>query len=174
MSPLTLTFFILFCLISLTALVLAVVTFVNVNNSPRVSYPGSKNSNGVPGTNSYINGTATTPNLVFVDVAVSTPSITINLGPEDNGTTFQLVNDGILNSAINFVFSDLSKINDGYYVTIINRSAEAHSIGTNVKGVNTSATIVVADTLRIVKNVTTSLSNTGTTRLITGIVNTTV
>jgi hypothetical protein len=161
--------FIIVAIIAIIAFIFAIWGYVNTKNSASIV----SNASVDPGTNAYINGTAIAPTLVFVDVANVTNPTTVTVGPENNGTTFYLANDGpITGSIINFVFSDLSKINDGYYLNIINNSFETHSIGTNVTGSGTSASIPSGGSCKIVKNVTTTKDGSGNTRLITGIVTT--
>jgi hypothetical protein len=170
--PLLTIFLVIIFVISAVGLVFAIIAFNRANNSPKVSSSGSSapGSETIPGNNVYVNNTALTPNLVLIDVVAVANPTTINPGPGDNGTTYYLVNDGIAGTVINFTFSDLALIKDGYYLNIVNNSAEAHSIGTNISGASISQSIPSGGTCKIVKNVTTTKSSSNTTRLISGIV----
>jgi hypothetical protein len=170
--PLLTIFLVIIFVISAVGLVFAIIAFNRANKSPKISISTSSGSSSTvnPGTNATVNNTALTPNLVLIDVVAVANPTTINPGPGDNGTTYYLVNDGILGSVINFTFSDLALIKDGYYLNIVNNSAEAHSIGTNISGAPISQSIPSGGSCKIVKNVTTSKSSSDTTRLISGIV----
>ena len=112
-------------------------------------------------------------NFVIVDVStIDTPISEVAVGPLDNKTTYQLVNTGIALSAVNFKFSDadLSKLNDGYYLEVFNVSGQSHTITTNIGGINRSVVLAVGTSCRIVNNVVTTVSSSGTIKKYTGII----
>jgi hypothetical protein len=130
-------------------------------------------STSVKGSDIIIDGNTVLSSFVIIDVStIASPISDVLVGKLNNKTTYNLVNDGIELSAIRFLFSEpeLSKLIDGYYLEVVNFSAESHTITTNIDGTVRSVILGVGQSCRIVKNVVTTLSATQTTKKYTGII----
>jgi hypothetical protein len=129
-------------------------------------------SSSVKGSDIIIDGNNVLTNFVIIDVRTIAIPSQVLVGKLDNKTTYNLVNNGTAGSVINFAFieSEIPKLADGYYLEVVNFSAETHTITTNIGGTTNFVILQVGQSCKIVKNVTSTVSSSGTVAKYTGII----